>query len=404
MTQPTSHAAAGQALGYMYQVQWALVELVQRSRTFPTTILRLETLDDIEIRDSSDSETASLTQVKHQVTPTADLTENSVDLWRSLNAWMDVLTDQSLTQKPVLKLVTTASIPSHSILNALRADEPNRNISSVINGLEAAARSSSNAKTLLWRKKFLELGTVEREAFVTLITIDDNTPRARDIGAALQEALRFAPPHGHRDAFISYLLGWWYDICVRLLDGSLPAVSAEDLDVEISDLRDQFLPDNLPLAPEVLVSFTQEDSIPYRDRQFVQQLLWIALDEERLWRAIRDYHRAWAQRSEWLRLNLVCESELDRFAFRLYDEWEHIFHQRLARMQRERGPEAHLAGQEILEIASAESRARVRDRFDEGWLNRGTLHALADGWSNRTIGWHPEFASKLTELLSRVTV
>lgn len=403
MSESGLHSAAGQALGYVYQVQWALVELVQRARKYPTTILRLETLDDIETRRIPGSDSVELTQVKHQVTPAADLSENSVDLWRSLNVWMDVLADGSLAAPPVLKLVTTSSISPGSILNALRADEPNRDARLATDGLEEAARSSKNARTLPWREKFLELERAEREALIELISIDDDTPRARDISTSLQEALRFASPRGHEETFINYLLGWWYKICVRLLDRSLQAISAGDLDLEISDLRDQFLPDNLPMAPGVLVPFTQEDSIPYRDRRFVQQLIWIALDEERLWRAIRDYHRAWAQRSEWLRLNLVSETELDRFAFRLHDEWEHIFQERVAKMRREGGPEAHLAGQEILERVSSESRARVRARFDEPWLNRGTLHALADGWSNRTIGWHPEFTSKLASLLAGVT-
>jgi hypothetical protein len=403
MSESSSHGAAGQALGYMYQEQWALIELIQRGRKSPTAILRLETLDDIETRDSSDEGSIVLTSVKHQVRPSADLTVNSVDLWRSLNVWMDVLPDLSVSGTPLLKLVTTASIPTDSALNALRADEPSRNVRGALDSLEDAAHNGKNSKTLPWRQKFLALEQPEREELVSLISIDDNTPRARDVARSLQETLRFASPYGHEETFINRLLGWWYGICTCLLDRSLEAVTAGDLDLTMSDLRDQFLPDNLPEVPEMLVSFTQEDSIPYRDRQFVWQLVWIALDEDRLWRAIRDYHRAWAHRSEWLRLNLICEPELDRFAFRLYDEWEHIFHERVARMRREGGPEGHLAGQEILERVSAECRARVRARFDEGWFNRGTLHALADGWSNRTIGWHPDFASKLTELLSGVT-
>jgi len=83
MGEPTSHAAAGQALGYVHQVQWALVELLERARASPTAVLRLETLDDIEIVESQDG-TVELTQLKHQVTPATDLTETSVDLWRSL--------------------------------------------------------------------------------------------------------------------------------------------------------------------------------------------------------------------------------------------------------------------------------------------------------------------------------
>jgi len=402
MSEPNPHAAAGQALGYVHQVQWGLVELIQRGRKSPTTLLRLETLDDIET-SGPDAGTLELTQVKHQVRPASDLSENGVDLWRSLNVWMDVLAGGTIVGAPVLKLVTTASIPANSTLNHLRADESVRNISLAVAGLENAAKQGRNATTQPWRQKFLNLGASERSSFVSLITIDDSSPRARDVGETLKEALRFATPYGHEDTFIQYLLGWWYKICIQLLDRTLDAVTAEDLDLTISDLRDQFLPDNLPTAPEILVPFTQADSIPYRDRQFVQQLMWIALDEERLWRAIRDYHRAWTQRSEWLRLNLISEPELDRFAFRLYDEWEYIFHQRVAKMRREGGPAEDVTGQEILELVSAESRARVRERFDESWLKRGTLHALADGWSNRTVGWHPDFATKLAELLAGVT-
>jgi hypothetical protein len=401
MSEPMPHAAAGQALGYVHQVQWALIELVQRARNSPTTLLRLETLDDIET-NVPEAQTTELTQVKHQVTPTSDLSENSVDLWRSLNVWLDVLASGMIAGIPVLKLVTTASIPNSSALNYLRGDD-SRNVSLAVEALEKAAIHGRNATTQPWRQKFLNLSASERSSFIALITIDDNSPRARDVSNALAEAIRFAAPYGREDVFIRYLLGWWYQVSIRLLERSLAAISAADLDVEISNLRDQFLPDNLPMAPEVLVPFTEDDSVPYRDRQFVRQLMWIALEEQRLWRAIRDYHRAWTQRSEWLRLNLISEPELDRYAFRLYDEWEYTFQQRVAKMRREGGPAEDVTGQEILEIVSAESRARVRERFDESWLNRGTLHALADGWSNRTIGWHPDFATRLAELLAGVT-
>jgi hypothetical protein len=402
MSEPNAHAAAGQALGYVHQVQWALIELIQRARKSPTTLLRLETLDDIETTLPGPG-AVELTQVKHQVKPASDLSENSVDLWRSLNVWMDVIADKMVVGTPVLKLVTTVSLPSGSILNYLRADETLRNISLAVAGLENAAKEGRNTTTLPWRRKFLNLRASERSSFISLVTIDDGAPRARDVAEVLSEQLRIAAPRGREDIFVRYLLGWWYQICIRLLDRTLDAVSAADLEMTTSDLRDQFLPDNLPMAPEVLVPFTEDDSIPYRDRQFVQQLIWIALDEQRLWWAIRDYHRAWTQRSEWLRLNLVSEPELDRYAFRLYDEWEYIFQQRVAKMRRDGGPEEDVTGQEILELVSAESRARVRERFDESWLNRGTLHALADGWSNRTIGWHPGFTSKLAELLVGVT-
>jgi len=402
MSDPQPHSAAGQALGYVHQVQWSLVELLECARKAPSTFLRLESLDDVEIVDAGTGDIA-LTQIKHQVRPAADLTENSVDLWRSLNVWMDVIQDLEMDNPPVLKLVTTASIPEDGALNYLRADPTYRDVDRALSTLEDAAQHGGNKRTQLWRARFTTMAPEARRSLLALITIDDGSPRARDAADAIAESLRYAAPYGHVDTFVTYLLGWWYKICVQLLDGSLGSIAAADLEIQISDLRDQFLPDNLPIAPDVRVPFSDQDSIPYRDRQFVQQLMWIALDDRRLWMAIRDYHRAWTQRSEWLRLNLTCEPELDHFAFRLHDEWEQIFYNRVAKMKREGVPASELAGQEILEMASAESKARVRARVDEGWLTRGTLHALADGWSNRVIGWHPDFEAKLAELLAGVS-
>jgi hypothetical protein len=399
MSPSPSHSAAGQALGYVHQVQWALVELVRRSATAPDIQLRIETLDDIEIIDSDGS--SEYTQVKHQVTPTSDLTENSVDLWRSVNVWIDAFGDRAASEMPVLKLVTTATIPSGGKLNTLRRDE-GRDIEAALGLLEEAARNSANQTSRSWREKFLALKSADRFALLNAISIDDASPRAREVGTALREVLHPVLPKGHKEAFIDYLLGWWNNISIRLLDRSIAAITAGDLDARISDLRDQFLPDNLPVDLELIVPFTVEDSAFYRNHQFVQQLVWIALDEPRLWRAIRDYHRAWAQRSEWLRLNLVSEPELEKFAFKLHDEWDYVFHERLAKMQRDGGPNAETVGQEILERLCADSKARIRDRLDEPWLNRGTLHALAHGWSGRTIGWHPDFASKLEQLLANV--
>lgn len=98
----------------------------------------------------------------------------------------------------------------------------------------------------------------------------------------------------------------------------------------------------------------------------------------------------------------LAETELDRFAFRLHDEWEQIFDSRVAVMRRDKRTDHTIVGQEILEELARESRARLRDRFDEPWFNRGMFHALADGELGYRIGWHPEFESKLEEVLANV--
>src|SRR5699024_45503 len=105
--------------------------------------------------------------------------------------------------------------------------------------------------------------------------------------------------------------------------------------VQVTEITDQLKSDTLPVDPAVMQEHDESISDLYKDRPFVQQLLWIALEDNRLWKAIRDYHRSFTQRSFWLRHQLLAETELDRFAFRLHDEWEQTFDSRVAAMKRE---------------------------------------------------------------------
>lgn len=396
MTQESSHSAAGQALGYVHQCMWALVELGRRATSEPAAQLRLEALDDIEF-DSAGSPT-ELLQTKHHTRGDGPLTAQSVDLWRTLNVWMDLLSSETL----VLRLVTTRTLSEESGLIRLRAGDI-RDTSVALEELLDAARTSTSKTTDKWRKKFLELDEISRVELVDRIIIDDGSLLAADIDKELVRTFRYAYPTGRDEVFLHLLKGWWSSVSVQLLSRALETVTGQDLIVQVTEIADQLKSDTLPIDPAVMQEHDESVSDLYKDRPFVQQLLWIALENNRLWKAIRDYHRSFTQRSFWLRHQLLAETELDRFAFRLHDEWEQTFDSRVAAMKREGRTDHDVVGQEILDELARESRARLRDRFDEPWFNRGMFHALADGELGHRVGWHPEFESKLEEMLSHVS-
>lgn len=397
MTQESSHSAAGQALGYVHQCMWALVELGKRANSEPATQLRLEALDDIEFdRTGSPSE---LLQTKHHTRGDSPITAQTVDLWRTLNVWMDLPPSDTL----VLRLVTTQTLDANSGLAGLRNGEQ-RDPFVALDEMLSAARTSTNKTTEKWRLKFLELEETSRLELVDRIIIEDGSLPAAQIDTGLIRTFRYAYPTGRDEVFLHLLKGWWSGISVQLLNRTLESVTGQDLILQVTEIADQLKSDALPIDPAVMQEHDQSITDLYKDRPFVQQLLWIALENNRLWKAIRDYHRSFSQRSFWLRHQLLAETELDRFAFRLHDEWEQTFDSRVAAMKRQGRTDHEVVGQEILEELARESRARLRDRFDEPWFNRGMFHALADGELGYRIGWHPEFESKLEEMLSHVPV
>jgi hypothetical protein len=88
MTPPgQSHGAAASALGYLYQSQWPLVELLRRGRDEPGSALTLELYDDVSWDDEGTP--TELLQVKHHVTAAGRLGDRDNDLWRTIRVWMN---------------------------------------------------------------------------------------------------------------------------------------------------------------------------------------------------------------------------------------------------------------------------------------------------------------------------
>lgn len=390
-----AHSAAGQALGYFHQCMWALIELGRRASYEPALELRLESLDDIQF--DSDGSPIELLQSKHHVGLSGPITAMSVDLWRTLNVWMDL----DLNDNLILRLVTTQAIHEGSTLQGLRAGRE-RNTDGVVDELLDAAEKSDNSTTAPWRVKFLGLSSDAQNDLIDRITIDDRATQASSFDEEVTKTFRYAIPIGKEAVFAHLIKGWWAGVAVRLLARELQALVGSDLVAEVSEIADQLKADSLPIDPDVMQEYDKSITVLYQDRPFVQQLLWIALENTRLWKAIRDYHRAFSQRSFWLRHQLLAETELDRFAFRLHDEWEQIFDTHVAVMRRSGRTDAEIVGQEILEELAKESRAKLRERFEEPWFNRGMFHALADGELGQRIGWHPDFEVKLEGVLAHV--
>lgn len=394
MPQPTSHSAAPQAVGYLFPCEYALLALVEQARRDPTRALGLEVLDDVHFEGSGTP--TELLQTKHHVGHGSDLTDRSPDLWRTLAAWLDALELLS-GPLPALTLVTTQEAVGGAV--SLLRDSPSRDAEAARALLEqAAAEDPGNLATATARGRFLSLEPSQRAAIVDAITVRDATVDAVALDAELLQALFPAPPLGREAIFLGLLKGHWHGVALKLLLGHLDRFSGEDLQVLIDDLLGQLRDDNLPVDPAIaLLPFVAADAEAFAHRPFVVQLQLIALHDEVLWRHIRDYHRAFTQRSQWLRHHLIGLAELERYERRLTEEWELAFHTMCGELQDDTPePECQRSGRELLRAIAERALVRLRERFDEPFVTRGTLHELAD---RRSVGWHPDFVARLEQLL-----
>lgn len=246
----------------------------------------------------------------------------------------------------------------------------------------------------------MRLAPSQREALVDAITVADGFATIDGLDDQLKEALYWVLPGADRaDAFITYVKGWWLGIAIRLLRRELHAFAATDMLNAIQDLRDQFGPDDLPRDLD-LPDPDEAASAGFANRTFVGQLELIAFTQDQLALAIRDYYRAFTQRSRWIRRELLGVDEIDRYEARLVDEWRFLFTNAAAELAESADePTKQSSGRTVFIHAVETAKARIRDRYDEPFMTRGTLHGLAD---DRKIGWHPEFEARLAALLAPV--
>jgi len=116
-----SHSADDAALGFLYQAQYALLRLWNEA--VDDAVIYLEMLDDVTLESNG---MTILEQLKHSLSDKpASLTVKSVNVWKTLKAWIDMIPQLELS-RTVLNLVTVAEISPTSKLRDLLDDKADR--------------------------------------------------------------------------------------------------------------------------------------------------------------------------------------------------------------------------------------------------------------------------------------
>lgn len=386
------HDASASAVGYLYQVNWCLVELLGSAALKPDQAISLETHDDVSWEESGSP--VELLQFKHHVGVSAGLRDKDTDIWKTLLVWMNTAQPTD-PQGPSLALVTTSVAQPGSAAHALRADV--HDVSTAVIRLTDAARSSTNEDTKKSRERFLALTEAERQIFLARVVVADGAPTIENLDERLAGILWHALPHSNQGLFLAMVWRWWAAVALDMLRGRRTLVSVGEAHASISHLRDKFSDDNLPTTVELADVDESRVIDVHGEEVFVHQMRWVGCNETNLRRAIVDYYRAVTQATKWLTEDLIGLHELERFEDNLRDEWQRIF----ADMVEDLGLEADepakvTAGKELLRRLRDSTAVNVRPRYNDPFFARGRRHVLADGGE---IGWHPDFQSRLEDLL-----
>lgn len=390
-----SKFSAGEpALGYIYQLRYALYRLLGLPETDGIFI---ERDDDVESVDAAGDQ--SLVSLKHKGRG-AKVNDLSVDFWKSVRVWLDRYRDDGMTTSHLrFFMMTTAKVADGSFIASLLPDaEADDTI--VEKALNALALSTS-AQIRPIEERFRELSEREQLDFLSRITVFDESPRIGDLPSLIVEQHFKGVRRKFRSQVFEHLEGWWTDQAIKLIDDERtgPITGAEVWD-RLTSIADGYRDDDLPInfsgkGPPEGVNAEGDQ------RPFVQQLRVIGISTDRIRYAIVDYYRAFEQRSAWAREGVLLGGEVEEYEDKLIEEWS-----RFRAVIMESLPsdvvDASLvkAGQDIYKWAEFDTgHIRIRERVNEPYVVRGGFHILANSTPRPRIHWHPRFIERLAAVL-----
>ncbi|NNC21867.1 hypothetical protein HJC22_39810 [Corallococcus exiguus] len=392
-------SAADSALGYLYQVRIALLWSLRRAKAGGDFVVSLETLDDVTF-ESTGGTPEELLQTKHHRNSEASLSNASGDLWKSLRVWFEGHANNQFPAGTALCLLTTGAAPKEGAAWFLRNES--RDVGKALSILESTAQSSESQANAPAYAAFLAVSATARRNILDNVVVLDRAPGILTIDDDLKAEVFWTAEQKHLIPFLNRLEGWWFRRVIKQLSATpMPAgILSAELEAEMSELREQFKQDNLPID-EDLITFNLDDETQdaHAEYRFVHQLKLIDAGKKRVAAAIRDFYRAYEQRSRWLREELLLVGDLSRYERKLFEEWELIFEAAkdeieatAAEALKRKAARSVLAWAEMATIA-------IRPGVTEPFVIRGSFHMLADETPPR-IGWHPDFHDRLAEILN----
>jgi hypothetical protein len=384
----TSPEASGPAAGYYFQIRYALARALERLTKNPTASISIEKLDDVAIEYESGE--ADLEQLKHSLDSGKVYNDPDKAVWRTLGNWSKLYASgDPKTQSLRLFLTTNGRAADGSALALLGPERTDADVDAALEKLLVVAGASTNKDTAKDREDFINLPSHLRKPMVAAVTFVEDSPNLAGMASEIEEALGYVCQLEERPRFRNEIEGWWFDrVMGEWTKGSGATIPLLELEARITFLRERY-----KAAALVIDVADQVAMEPLDGRLFVRQVKAVNVGSGRIQNVQRDYLKASAQRSKWLREFKVDPAELTAYDAALAERWD----TRSEILKDELSPgatEESMCGVGRTLLAWAEEQEVPIRSARAQFLTSGSYHALADVLR---IGWHPDFAKRFSE-------
>ena len=388
MSSIPSHSASNSMEGYVYQCQYALLESLKRLNEELIVSVSIETLDDVVFHEND--KVTSVTQTKLHST-SRKLTNSSADFWKTVQIWIDIRNDESISDDTLFFLVTTEIARQDTIPYFLRPQT--RNTDSAIMEMDKwvdaqLRKEEKSVSNIQAYNSYNQLNKSDKKMLFENCFVLDDSANYNEISDEISKALGHVCSKDLKDKFISDLFGWWIRrILLQFKDRS--PIKGTEIEDKIDGLREMYKRDNLPISDEIME--TRIEFEDYWDYEFIKQIELIKLGQSTKEYAIQDYYQALEQRNKWLREGFIFPGDMQKYDQTLTGEWKRYHDLESVDLNFNSEKDMVSFGQKIYKNFQNQE-IPIRKNFLGFFLTRGTYHILAN---QMKIGWHPQYKTRI---------
>ena len=384
----SNHDAPGQAAGYLYQPEKALLRLAKAPKS---ALVGVETGDDVvEIRDGEVLGSEQLKNVSRgQGNPFAD---RSVGLWKTLSIWIEALrVEPDLVGNARLILSTNRSVPNNCLAKLMAEARTTDTVTEAVNQLRHKGKDPSDS-IKRFAKVVEEADDVVLSDIVNRIRVDDGVAE----GSIKDRTIEFLQLPTNVDGTHVYdaLLGWLNRTLKQKWDAcELGWISGEAFANQKHAVIDECHRSSLCARAASSITVTDSERNERKNDLFVRQLQLVDADEDETIDAISDLIRESKEIFRLFRDGLITGSEFQARDSRLHARWKRI----ARRHKRTPGGRTDAqVGYDIYDDTTDHDESLGALKPIDRYMTSGALHRLANDLDYEFfVSWHPSFLKRL---------
>lgn len=390
-----NHDASNQMLGYVYQIQCALLFLLNADDS--DIRICVEKFDDMSFHKNQGQnlEPTELLQLKYH-SKNGSITNASIDFWRTLKVWIDEINKNPLLLETTkFYIITTNSIGSGSVIEKIKQNNNDEHIYSELKQIAEDGLNTCNRNSQIYKyySEFIQFQENNARKLIQSMVIMPDFSVPTEINEKILNRIKIFTTRKTEQIVFDRLFGWWCEKIISCLEKPIPTfVSYEELRLKISsiisDLRDDTLP--VDVTEKEISAIESESNV----ENIISQLQLINAKKEKINSALQNYYKAYAQRSKWIKEVLIYSEELDKYDKKLNEEWDFQFVEMNEDVDENTSEDEKIKiGKELYKILMNKD-IPIRQNFNDNSISRGSYNGLSN---ELKIGWHPDFKEKLLD-------